>query len=108
TNASSPDSTAAVPLNAARDSLRDEPPLVVDLDGCLVRSDLLIESALALVRRNPAFALSLPLWLLRGKASLKREIAARVDVDVASLPYADDLLLHLKSEQDRKSTRLNS
>lgn len=62
-------------------------PLCVDLDGTLVRSDLLAESALALVRRNPLYLLRFAGWLLRGKAALKREIAQRAEVDVAMLPY---------------------
>jgi 4-hydroxybenzoate polyprenyltransferase len=61
-------------------------PLCVDLDGTLVHTDLLYESALALLRRNPLYALLLPLWLLRGKAHLKREIATRVTIDIALLP----------------------
>jgi 4-hydroxybenzoate polyprenyltransferase len=67
-------------------------PLCVDLDGTLIRSDMLIESALNLLRRNPLYALRFVGWLLRGKAHLKREIAARSDVDVALLPYEPRML----------------
>lgn len=62
-------------------------PLCVDLDGTLIRSDLLVESALALVKRNPLFIFALPLWLLRGRAHLKQEIARHVQLDVRNLPY---------------------
>lgn len=62
-------------------------PLVVDLDGTLLKSDLLLESTLALLGKSPWMALAFPGWLLRGKAHLKREIARRVELDVASLPY---------------------
>lgn len=62
-------------------------PLCVDLDGTLIRSDLLLESALALVKRNPLYVLMYPLWLLRGRAHLKQEIARRVQLDVRTLPY---------------------
>ncbi|MGN6519003.1 MAG: UbiA family prenyltransferase [Dokdonella sp.] len=61
--------------------------MCVDLDGTLVHTDLLHESVLALLRRKPLHLLLLPLWLLRGKAHLKREIARRVEVDVTRLPY---------------------
>jgi hypothetical protein len=37
---------------------------VVDLDGTLLRTDLLLESALLLIKRKPWFALLMPLWLL--------------------------------------------
>lgn len=65
----------------------DDIPLCVDLDGTLLHTDLLHESALALLRRNPLYLFALPFWLLRGKARLKREVAARVAPDVALLPY---------------------
>src|SRR5262245_57876917 len=48
-------------------------PLVVDLDGTLVRSDLLIESAFAHLGNNPlrVFGLLLAIW--RGKAVRSEE-----------------------------------
>ncbi|WP_372015821.1 UbiA family prenyltransferase [Pseudoxanthomonas sp. 10H] len=61
--------------------------LCVDLDGCLVRTDLLYESLLLLLRRNPAYLLLLPFWLLGGKAHLKAQIARRIELDPATLPY---------------------
>jgi 4-hydroxybenzoate polyprenyltransferase len=77
-------------------------PLCVDLDGTLIRSDLLIESALNLVRRNPMYALRFGGWLLRGKAHLKREIAARSEVDVALLPYEPRVIELLRTEDAQR------
>lgn len=74
-------------------------PLCVDLDGTLIRSDLLIESALALLARKPLLLFAMPLWLLRGKAHLKREIARRVEFDATSLPYNDDVVAWVRIEQ---------
>ncbi|WP_089725674.1 UbiA family prenyltransferase [Candidatus Thiosymbion oneisti] len=71
-------------------------PLGVDLDGTLIRTDLLVESIFALLKRNVLFVFLLPLWLLKGRAHLKHEIAARVDIDVGLLPYQDDFLAYLK------------
>ena len=73
-------------------------PLCVDLDGTLIRSDLLLESALALLRQNPLYAFALPLWLLRGKAQLKREIARRVELDASTLPYDERVLAFLRED----------
>ncbi|MBN8887170.1 MAG: UbiA family prenyltransferase [Rudaea sp.] len=75
---------------------RDDIPLCVDLDGTLIRSDLLIESALGLIRRNPLNILRCGAWLLRGKAAMKREIAARSEVDVSLLPYDDRVVDRLR------------
>lgn len=70
----------------------DDIPLCVDLDGTLVHTDLLHESVLALLRRNPLYVFRLPLWLLRGKAHLKREVARRAAPDVALLPYDERVI----------------
>lgn len=76
-------------------------PLCVDLDGTLTRSDLLIESALTLLKTNPFFLFLLPLWLLRGRAYLKREIARRVQLDVATLPFDARVLTLLREQAGR-------
>ena len=75
--------------------------LCVDLDGTLLKSDALYESVLALLRVNPLYLFLLPLWLLRGKAALKREIAARVELDPAALPYDARVLELLRTTADR-------
>lgn len=75
------------------------PALCVDLDGTLVKSDTLLDSALALVRHHPAALLRLPAWLFQGKAALKRHIAEIVQLDAAHLPYNRQLLQYLEQEQ---------
>lgn len=75
-------------------------PLCVDLDGTLIRTDMLLESALALVRRNPFFLFCFVAWLARGKAYLKRRIAQRAAVDVATLPYDARVLAWLREQGD--------
>ena len=72
------------------------PPLVVDLDGTLIKTDLLVESSLALIRQNPLYLFLLPFWLLRGRAFLKRQISQRTTLDASLLPYSPELLDHLK------------
>jgi phosphoserine phosphatase len=67
-------------------------PLVIDLDGTLINTDLLLESALRLLKKEPLSLLRMLGWLLRGKAHLKRMIASKVDIDVRVLPYNQALL----------------
>ena len=74
-------------------------PLCVDLDGTLVKSDTLVDSLLLLVRSRPAEALRTPLWALRGKAYLKREVTARVTLNVEHLPYNRPLLEYLLEQR---------
>lgn len=75
-------------------------PLCVDLDGTLVRTDTLIESALLLVKRNPLNIFSLLLWLFAGKATLKQNLANRVAPDAAALPYNEALIDWLQARRD--------
>jgi 4-hydroxybenzoate polyprenyltransferase len=73
-------------------------PLCVDLDGTLVKSDTLVDSLLLLARSRPLEFLQAPLWALRGKANLKREVTARVSLNVEHLPYNRALLEYLMAE----------
>ena len=52
-------------------------PLAVDLDGTLIASDSLAESALLLIKQKPWYVLRMLFWLLRGRRKLKAEIGAR-------------------------------
>src|SRR5215831_14733344 len=74
------------------------PALCVDLDGTLIASDVLWESTLLLLRERPWLAFVLPFWLARGKAYLKQQIAARVQLDVERLPYRDEVVQYLTEE----------
>ena len=74
-------------------------PLYVDLDGTLIYTDLLFESFLELVKRNPAYVFSCLIWLLQGRGRLKAEIARRVNIDVALLPYNEELVAYLRQQR---------
>lgn len=74
-------------------------PLVVDLDGTLIKTDLLAETASAFLTRRPLEAFRLVGWLLRGKPEFKRRLAASSPLDVGSLPYNEDLLAWLRAER---------
>ena len=67
-------------------------PLVVDVDGTLVRSDLLVEAVFRFLAGQPHGAVALVRWWWRGKAVLKDELARRVALPAAHLPYNDAVL----------------
>jgi 4-hydroxybenzoate polyprenyltransferase/phosphoserine phosphatase len=75
-------------------------PLVVDLDGTLIRGDLLHETATRFIIANPFGTLRLLPWTLAGPARLKTELASRVQLDVASLPYDPAVLAWVREEAD--------
>ena len=79
----------------------EESILCVDLDGSLIATDLLAESMVLLVKRNPLYLFMLPIWLARGRACLKHEVARRVQLNVAVLPYHAGVLSWLREERRR-------
>lgn len=79
--------------------------IAVDLDGTLVHTDTLHESALQLLRDNAIYLLYLPFWLLPGKAFFKRKLADSVELNPATLPYNVQLIDWLK-EQKKLGHRL--
>lgn len=76
-------------------------PLVVDVDGTLLRTDLLLESVFRFVSLAPYNFLSLPLWLKDGRAALKARIAERVELTAGSLPFNPRVLEFLKAERKK-------
>ena len=75
------------------------PPLVVDLDGTLLRSDLLLETAMSAVRSQPSSIFSLFGWLFQGKAALKEGLALASDLDVSVLPYDPAVIEMIEAER---------
>lgn len=76
-------------------------PLCVDLDGTLLAGDTLHEGLIELVKRAPQKLLSLPAWLLQGKAAFKHHVAEATGIDAAALPYRRDVLEWLRAEHAR-------
>jgi len=74
-------------------------PLCVDLDGTLIKTDLLWESLSQLLRRNPFQIFPILFWWLRGRAFLKRQLARRVAIDPATLPYHQPFLAFLREQK---------
>lgn len=74
-------------------------PLCVDLDGTLLKTDLLYESMARLLRQRPWMILMMPFWLLAGKAALKRNLARHTCLDPALLPYDEAFLEWLSAER---------
>jgi phosphoserine phosphatase len=68
------------------------PPLVVDLDGTLIQTDLLLESLFSYLGAYPFRMLSLASALSHGKASFKAEIAQYAAIEPARLPYDERVL----------------
>jgi 4-hydroxybenzoate polyprenyltransferase len=87
------------PATGAKPAKATSPVLCVDLDGTLIRGDVLWESVLVLFKTRPIALLLLPIWLFSGRATLKRRLAVRAHVNPASLPYRQEVLALLKREK---------
>lgn len=76
-------------------------PLVVDVDGTLLDTDLLFESAFHCLATHPLSVALFPFWLTQGKAVLKANIAARADLDCTNLPFNPAMLDFIEAEQKK-------
>jgi 4-hydroxybenzoate polyprenyltransferase len=80
-------------------------PLCVDLDGTLLSTDTLIESLVALLKRDISALFSAPIWLFKGRAGFKARVADRAALDVSTLP-ANEVFLAWLVEQHAAGRRL--
>lgn len=77
----------------------DRSLLCVDLDGTLISGDVLWESLILLLKRDPCGCLASLGCLIEGRARFKRRLADRVMPDPATLPYRESLLVFLREER---------
>jgi len=70
----------------------DQVPLVVDVDGTLLRTDILHEQFLQFVATRPLESWRLIGWTMAGKAQLKSTLATNVDGNLDTVPLADEVL----------------
>ncbi|HJT19229.1 MAG TPA: UbiA family prenyltransferase [Nitrospira sp.] len=84
--------------SAARDYGRDY-PLIVDLDGTLIRTDSLHESLCKLAREKPSVLWQLPRWCLGGKARLKEQVALHTKINPDTWPVNRELLDWLTAQR---------
>lgn len=80
-------------------------PLIVDLDGTLIHSDMLQESALTAVGQNPLYLFKIAYWLSKGRAHLKQRLAERLSFDPSLLPY-NHVLIEWLTQQKTQGRRL--
>jgi len=73
-------------------------PLLVDLDGALIRTDTLFETTIIFLKENPLSFYLLFVWFLKGKQVLKRELARRTELNVDSLPVNNEVFQYLEQQ----------
>lgn len=103
---SSGKSPASLRLRIYRSAILNSRTVICDLDDTLVRTDLLFESILKLIRTKPWLVLKLPGWFLKGKAHAKACIFEHIKIDPALLPYREDVLRHVKARRQEGATTI--
>lgn len=78
-----------------------EVPLVVDLDGTLIKSDLIYESFFGAFQSGLSPVVHSLVSLSTGKAALKKNLAANSDIDYATLPYRQSVLDLIASAKEQ-------
>lgn len=73
-------------------------PLVLDLDDALLRTDPLMETLVAYLRRRPLGIACVLWWLVHGRARLKRELARRSTFDAELWPINNAIADYARAE----------
>lgn len=86
----------AIPLGKGGSSRTLPLVLAVDLDGTLLRSNMLHETFWSAFAHDWRAPFAAAVWLGRGKAQLKAMLAQRSNVDVTVLPYDDEVIAYVR------------
>ncbi len=79
-------------------------PLIVDLDHTLIDTDLLYESAIAVLKKSPWLILLYPFWFAKGKGYLKAQLVKRFSIDAQTLPYIQDTIDYINERKKSGDT----
>lgn len=67
-------------------------PVCIDCDGTLLRTDLLHEALVRVLRRRPWRIAAMFPWLFQGRNVLKMKLAQEASIDFANLPFRREVL----------------
>lgn len=77
-------------------------PLIVDLDGTIIKTDLFFESAIVFVVQNFFnFFKMFYWWWGTDRTHLKLKVSQQVDLDISSMPYNEEVVHWLKNEYSK-------
>lgn len=80
--------------------------VVCDLDDCLIKTDLLYEQWLILLKTKPLVFLISPLWLLKGRPYFKTRLSQYAPITPSLLPYREEVLKYLSAAKTDKNNEL--
>ncbi|MGI6681309.1 MAG: UbiA family prenyltransferase [Bdellovibrionota bacterium] len=75
--------------------------LFVDLDGTLIKGDLLYECLISIIKKSFFSIFFIPIWLLKGKAYLKEKFSLLIELNVELLPYNQEVVAYIKAKKEK-------
>ena len=72
-------------------------PLVVDLDGTLLKSDMLHESFLSAVGISWRIPVLSIMAIIRGKVSLKAYLSLEANINASLMPYDNEVINYIQT-----------
>lgn len=98
TDFAEPGATAS--SSALADAAPGSPPLVLDLDGALMATDLAAETLLLYLKPNPLRLFVVLGWLLKGRAHLKRKLAEAASPLVELPPVREEVAAYAQAQAE--------
>lgn len=74
-------------------------PLAVDLDGTLIKGDLLFESVIYVFKRKPRLLFRCFFLFFKNRAEFKRCLASHYPINAATIPYNEPFVDYLREEK---------
>lgn len=71
-------------------------PLVVDLDGTLLLTDVLMESLNSHFSKSPLSIVTISKWMSSGRQVLKHNLAQQIDLETEYLPLNSEVVEFLR------------
>lgn len=81
--------------------MQKDNPLVVDLDGTLIASDILMEQTFQILKSNPFNIFPIIYWLSQGFAVLKHKVFERSSLKPDTLPYRQEVIEYVLQEKSQ-------
>ena len=75
--------------------------LIVDLDGTLLKTDLLYESFWSSFSKNWKIPFKSIFWVINGRANLKQKLAEISEINIDKLPYNKEVINYIKKHKKK-------
>ena len=71
--------------------------IICDVDDSIIKTDLLFEQWLILLKQKPILFITSIFWLIKGLAYFKQNLAKNTHFDASLLPYRENVIDFIKN-----------